>query len=234
MVKTKTKNLYTLAILSCDYAFEQISNALSVLSTWMSFPSRLFTFTFKKCDMGGKALRIDLVCQWFILNGISKTFCFGFISLIVVIFLLLSFYTCELLELVRFFRLFSFFFSFCLYLLFWSCGKEDTALPCRSKCFNAPMRWMVSGIRWHMYYRLTWEHVSHSLKKKNHHTFTIYTFWLWFISPFFLFLHLLLCYNFWSTKALSSRFCYFYYKFFFFILLNTFIYFFFTLFIFFL
>lgn len=147
--------------------------------------------------MGGKALRIDLVCQWFILNGISKTFCFGFIfaCCCCYFFLLLSFYTCELAWARSVFPItfFRFFFVSIYYF--------EVVVTKTRHCLVDPSALMLHCAGWYPEFADTCTLSSHMstrfTQKKNHHhhTFTICTFWLWFISPFFLFLPLL-CYNF--------------------------------------
>lgn len=66
------------------YTFLTVQVYVDVFS-FRPFCFFLLLFYIKKYD-GRKSLGIDLVCQWFILNGISKTFCFGFIFYIYLFF----------------------------------------------------------------------------------------------------------------------------------------------------
>lgn len=54
---------------------------------------------------------IDLLCRWFILNGISKTFCFGLIRFVFFIFISMYFY---FIFFLAFFTLF-YFVLVCIY-----------------------------------------------------------------------------------------------------------------------
>lgn len=80
----------------------------AIFTVWFLFGVFFFLLAFKKCD-GRKSLRIDLVCQWFILNGISKTF-------VLVLYLYYVIQCVFVLSLLRFG--FSVIFFVCIY--YWS------------------------------------------------------------------------------------------------------------------
>lgn len=167
--------------------------------SWFRIYFVLRLFTFKKYD-GRKSSRIDLVCQWFILNGISKTFCFGFIRSFFFSLLLLFSVTY-----IRFILLLS------VFIIGEMVKRDALALAVDPLQFNAQCE-NVSGIRWHMYYRLTWAHVFTKIP--------IYTF-LWFISPFFL----LFSSHFGANALSCTIFIFASFGLLLFLLLNTFIYF---------
>lgn len=123
---------------------------------------------------GRKSLRIDLVCQWFILNGISKTFCFGFIrSFFLYVFVL--------------FVLFLFFFCFCLYLLlverWW---RATGSVGCRSSGFGLMLSMRKLCIRNSLTHVLS-SHMSTRFHKNTHLHFSLvyFTIFLTFRSSIF-------------------------------------------------